>query len=486
VERFDRMRASAETSVLSSFDAGDDEEAPIEFGAPSKEEGRRKEEEERRRKEDRAKDPGKAAPSAPATPPSSAGTRPPSSHGRRMSPPAETQTITHAEPKPQEEAAAPAESVTLRLAEQMGAAMGTEATMALLAELSEHVASAEYREEAAASAVHKTVAGRLARLVELHNEDPRLLLRVARIMMQVVSARGSTLLSTCKMLFKLSKDEAHDTFFIEERVVEPLLSLIIREADVAAAAVAGGEAEPAAKSKGKSKRVVSELDLLVYAVGALKNISNNAGNQKVLSQQGVFAALSGVVEYTVAAAAGATPAGTSAAAADSGPQLGDRHVQVLVQATAALRNMAVQDAHRKQFLTFGLLESLSKLTAMAYQHAELIMNISRILSKLTLHEDCRARMYTREAIQGLLRAFDAHPANLALGLRLSFILGNLTTSNEEARLMLLECGAADTLLLHLARLVGVLDPAERPGSGSRPGSAGRPGSGGECVLVLVL
>ena len=75
-----------------------------------------------------------------------------------------------------------------------------------------------------------------------------------------------------------------------------------------------------AGSAGKSKRAVSALDLLVYAVGALKNVSNNAANQKILSQQGAFAALSSVMQVraaptTAAARPRAAPTAPTAAAA---------------------------------------------------------------------------------------------------------------------------------------------------------------------------
>lgn len=171
------------------------------------------------------------------------------------------------------------------------------------------------------------------------------------------------------------------------------------------------------------------------------------------------------------------------------------------------------DGHRKQFLTFNLVEALYKLLDTAVEHGELVMNISRILSKLTLHEDCRARMYNRvrghgghicstvlirafalsspplffmcadvqcrrggtvvrlcghrrhsamqAALLGLLKAFDSYPDNLPLGLRLSFILGNLTTSNDACREMIHAAGAVDSLLDHLGRLVGLCTAVRR-------------------------
>ena len=83
---------------------------------------------------------------------------------------------------------------------------------------------------------------------------------------------------------RLSKAEENDAFFSEERVVEPLLSLIIRQADPAAAAEPEAAAS-AAMGGGKSRKTVTALDLLVYAVGALKNVSNNTVMMKNLGHR---------------------------------------------------------------------------------------------------------------------------------------------------------------------------------------------------------
>ena len=194
LDRFDRMRASAESSGLASFD---DEDVAPRGG---------KGELEMRRSADAGQQQDRAAASPAATPPSSATdfARPISSHGQRDRSTVDRQVIEHPaehlEPSPPpkskqlaEDASSAAEneqapvesSATTKMLEQLAAAADGEEVMRLLSELSEHVTSAEYREEAACTGIYRTVAGRLARMVEQHSDNPKLLLRIARIMMQV-------------------------------------------------------------------------------------------------------------------------------------------------------------------------------------------------------------------------------------------------------------------------------------------------------------
>eukprot|EP01052_Picozoa_sp_SAG31_P039495 SAG31_NODE_5489_length_2506_cov_1.497300_2_plen_310_part_01 len=210
LERFDRMRASAESSDLAGFDPDENRPQQLRHDADAVHE------------------------TPPATPPSSAtaASRPISSHGQRERPTVERQVIGHPEPSPPAAARSTAAttagaandahgaaeqreetieaSTTVRIIDQLAAATDVEEVMQLLSEMAEHVSSAEYREEAAATGVHRMVASRLAKMVEQHSGHPQLLLRIARIMMHVVTSRGSTMLSTCKMLFKLSKAEEND------------------------------------------------------------------------------------------------------------------------------------------------------------------------------------------------------------------------------------------------------------------------------------
>jgi hypothetical protein len=312
--------------------------------------------------------------------------------------------------------------------------------LALCGELWQHVTSAEFRDDQAAGLpVDKIVVDRLAKLAAEHGDDAPLLLATSRVLLQVISKRGPGLLSTCRMLFKLSKNERNDAAFHDAHIIEPLISLVIREA------AQMGTDTAAAVPKGK-KRAVTSFDVLVYSIGTLKNISQQSQtNQKRMSQQGVFAAMAEVLSSAVREQLDTVRVDPQR------PRYTDRQAQVLVQATATLRNMAVISAHRKQFVTFEIVDKLCRLASSdgAVYHLELMLNVSRILSKLTLHEDCRAPMYNRSTIQSFVSLLEAHPTNLSLVLRVSFILGNLTTTSDDCRVLILETAGAVELLLDM-------------------------------------
>merc|ERR1719197_2038671 len=75
-------------------------------------------------------------------------------------------------------------------------------------------------------------------------------------------------LNVAKVLFKCSKSEGHDSNFLKEGLVAPLLEVL----------------------QSTSPECTS-ADLRVYVVGVLKNISHNEANQKFLIQEGAVATL---------------------------------------------------------------------------------------------------------------------------------------------------------------------------------------------------
>eukprot|EP01043_Picozoa_sp_COSAG02_P007875 COSAG02_NODE_243_length_27457_cov_16.852328_14_plen_757_part_00 len=398
------------------------------------------------------------------------GMRPNSSHGSRDSAPrGPPQVGSQSIEFPAETPAQPTElPLPMDDDRRGGPSGGGAATAALVAELDlpgadlhklmddlwHHVTSAEYRDDQAAGLpVERIVVSRLSRMTEEHNSDAKMLLAIGRVLLQAISRRGSGLQSTCRMLFKLSKTEKNDELFNAAHIIEPLISLVIREA----AEIGGDAAAAAAPPTRSGKRVVTACDVLVYAIGTLKNISNQSQeNQQRLGQQGVFAAMSEVLTASATDASIAVAPGSPAPSAARGNAWTDRQAQVLVQATATLRNMAVLSAHRRQFVTFEMVQRLCTIlrTEGAAEHVELMLNISRILSKLTLHEECRVPMYTKPTVQALLRLLREHETNHALVLRTSFILGNLTTTQDECRNFVLETpGAVEQLLSLLGQLV---------------------------------
>jgi hypothetical protein len=163
--------------------------------------------------------------------------------------------------------------------------------------------------------------------------------------------------------------------------------------------------------------------------------------------------------------------------------------QVCVQATAVLRNLAVYPGHASLFVQQqGLpLRVLMQLLGTCGSVGEVALNVSRCLSKLSLHETCREALLqlqlqrwhqhdrccddnsssvhsanSTEAVpcllEVLLTADAAGNSNRPMVLRLAFVLGNLTTYHSEARAAVADTPHALEGLVQLA--LGLLQSAQ--------------------------
>jgi hypothetical protein len=186
---------------------------------------------------------------------------------------------------------------------------------------------------------------------------------------------GHALLTTSKLLWQLSKDEANDALFKKEQASVALLAVLEQ-----ALQCMRRTKKSKSKSKPSDKPKVSGLtfafDVLIFVCGTLKNVSNSESNQRMLCQQGAVHCLSKVMRNGAPGGCWYQHESTKTA-------------QMLVQVTAALRNLSVDKKHWKQFWDAEVVQGLC-LLVMAYEtHEELCLNISRILGKLTMNEKCR-------------------------------------------------------------------------------------------------
>lgn len=195
-----------------------------------------------------------------------------------------------------------------------------------------------------------------------------------------------------QVLFKYSQKEGNDTEFLSEKLIEPLLEVLESESPACSAA-----------------------DLRVYIVGILKNVSNDTANQKFLAQRGAVGSLFKLLDPSKLVG-------------------GAKEAPLLIQVTATLRNLASNQY--KQFLTTERLTSLTKLMEAFPNHVELLTNIARILSKLTLHSSAVEAMAKSDAhIRQIARTVSSNMDSSALTLRLSFVLGNLTERSDRLRVV---------------------------------------------------
>ncbi|KAI8853575.1 armadillo-type protein [Chytridium lagenaria] len=186
------------------------------------------------------------------------------------------------------------------------------------------------------------------------------------------------LLNTFKLLFKLSKNERNDRLFQSKRVLGSILDFM-RPSSIP-------------ESQGLKNIYGSRCDLLIYAAGTLKNISNNDSNQKVLLQCGCVPHLTEVIQSIL-------DTGDFTSVPDD--QLAQA-TQLLIQITASLRNLA--SAH--PFVNGNAIGALINLTHESVgltDSSDLMLNVSRILSKLSLHSDCLEKMKGESNVQALLQ-----------------------------------------------------------------------------------
>lgn len=116
-----------------------------------------------------------------------------------------------------------------------------------------------------------------------------------------------------------------------------------------------------------------------------------------------------------------------------------RKAMILVQITGALRNLANVDSAHIQ-ISQTIVQRLCDIffDPQFNQGKELILNISRLLSKVSLDMSCSEKIVNSGYLTKFLEAMTkTHRDHSAVLIRLAYILGNLTTNFEEARAQLM-------------------------------------------------
>lgn len=241
-----------------------------------------------------------------------------------------------------------------------------------------------------------------------------------------------------QVLFKYSQKEGHDAEFLSEKLVEPLIEVLESRSDSC-----------------------SSTDLMVYIVGTLKNVSNDSATQKFLAQRGAVSALFRLLDVNVLTG-------------------NPKEVPLLIQVTASLRNLASREY--KQFLSDERLNALTNILASYPGHVELLTNVARILAKLTLHGSAVDAIAMSDAhlrqMAETLRSVDS----MALTLRLSFVLGNLTEKSKRLRVIFaFDCEG--TALV--PELLGKYWQKERQALASRESTRSKESTSEEVLVKLV-
>lgn len=291
-----------------------------------------------------------------------------------------------------------------------------------------------------------------------------------------------------RMLYRLSKESTNDARFRLGGLLRPIVGAINLHTTSLSCSAHGGSFSTMASSSGATCTPAhrngsggahhewegrASVGILMYLAATLKNISTDAANQKALARAGAVSCFGQLLLGLC------TDGGQLAAARQQQQQHqqqppqqqqgngGEARVQLAVQAAAALRNLALDPSHAPLFVKGSHLHSsrgsrpgtacadgaagssdgapgiacvascLTALLQTAAAHpaeAELLLNVSRCLSKLSMHPCCLEQL---EAEPGtlllLMRLAERHSCCAPLLLRLAFVLGNATTHSAGAR-----------------------------------------------------
>ncbi|KAI4801669.1 hypothetical protein KUCAC02_019547 [Chaenocephalus aceratus] len=245
----------------------------------------------------------------------------------------------------------------------------------------------------------------LFRLIDLHSA--RLNLHISTLCL-ALCVSGNNLLNICKLIFQISRRESNDILFQNNSILDSFLGVLSKE-DVSSS----GEA-------------------LLYCVGTLKFLSGNSAILRLLLDKNCVGVAQKLIQRLCTARE--TNFTTSG--------------HILVQLTAALRNLADHPDARPLFVSFSILSELFVVLRLHHKDPDICTNISRIYSKLSSYSECRlALAQTPDCYQLLLELLSKHHQKQDLVVRLLFTLGNLTAKSDEARLKLFQVeGCMDTLL----------------------------------------
>ncbi|XP_069830910.1 armadillo repeat-containing protein 2 [Dendropsophus ebraccatus] len=258
----------------------------------------------------------------------------------------------------------------------------------------------------------------LFKLVDVRSD--RLGLCLAKLILEL-RVSGKNLLNICKLVFKISRSENNDCLFQNDNMMGVLLDVLQNED-----AQANSEA-------------------FLYCLGTIKFLSGNTMLLNELLKKQAVEILVELMKQIIRL--NTIPENTS---------LNMSHL--LVQLTATLRNLADLSQSRPKFLATNALMELCVLLEHYIQDKDICINISRILSKLSLYHDCcLALADCSNCYATFLSVLNRHPNKQDLLVRIVFTLGNLTAKSDTARKQFYELEGSIKTLLRLLHTYCDLD-----------------------------
>uniref|UniRef100_A0A8C1L8Q1 Armadillo repeat containing 2 n=1 Tax=Cyprinus carpio TaxID=7962 RepID=A0A8C1L8Q1_CYPCA len=245
----------------------------------------------------------------------------------------------------------------------------------------------------------------LFRLIDVGSDQ--LNLTLAKLIL-ALNVSGNNLLNICKLIFKISRNASNDALFLNGCILDSLLSLLHCE------------------------DVWSKGEAVLYCVGSLKLLSGNSALSRMLLSKGFIGVLLQLSKRMMHEG--------------GGQRIIAGHI--LVQVTAALRNIADQSESRPSFLSSKAFSTLCLILENHRKDLDICINVARIFSKLSTYtECCHALAESPRCCSVFLDLLSKHSRKQDLVVRLLFTLGNLTAKSTEARERVYEEeGGIDVLL----------------------------------------
>lgn len=114
-----------------------------------------------------------------------------------------------------------------------------------------------------------------------------------------------------------------------------------------------------------------------------------------------------------------------------------KKAMILVQITGALRNLANIDKCHGQIAQSAVVRLCDIFFDSQFNSGkELSLNIARLLSKVSLDFKCAEKIVSSGHVLDFLNSMILHRDSSAILIRIAYILGNLTTNFEDARIKL--------------------------------------------------
>ncbi|NXF03421.1 ARMC2 protein, partial [Smithornis capensis] len=246
----------------------------------------------------------------------------------------------------------------------------------------------------------------LYKLVDI-DSDP-LCLKLAKIIL-AMKVDGKNLLSVCKLVFKICRNEKNDYIVQNDRLLDCLLEVL------------------------RNEDLQKNNEALLYCMGAIKFMSGNAVFLNEMVNKGAVEMLLQLMKQI-----------NNIREKDTYfSSLG----HLLVQLTATLRNLADLAPARSQLVCSGAISELCVALEQRVNDKDVCTYIVRILSKLSSYNDfCAALADCSRCYILFLALLNKYQKQQDLVIRIIFILGNITAKNNQAREQFFkEKGSVNTL-----------------------------------------